>query len=83
MRFRPEFFPQLEHIKFDIIENPTTNYNTVLGQIVEFPALRSISLGVYTRKKKLIRRAEYLNFIRKLYEKGRLEVSKELFPLPS
>uniref|UniRef100_A0A915N2R6 Uncharacterized protein n=1 Tax=Meloidogyne javanica TaxID=6303 RepID=A0A915N2R6_MELJA len=45
MRFRPEFFQQLEHIKFDIIENPTTNYNTVLGQIVEFPALRSISLG--------------------------------------
>jgi len=83
MRFRPEFFPQLEHIKFDIIENPTTNYNTILGKLVEFPALRSISLGVYTRKKKLICRAEYLNFVRRLYEKGRLEVSRELFPLPS
>nr|CAD2200656.1 unnamed protein product [Meloidogyne enterolobii] len=79
MRFRPEFFPQLEHIKFDIIENPTTNYNTILGQLVEFPALRSISLGVYTRKKKLICRAEYLNFVRRLYEKGRLEKIRSLY----
>nr|CAD2172450.1 unnamed protein product [Meloidogyne enterolobii] len=101
MRFLPEMFPCLEHLSFSCVEDPNTQLHKHFNQILPFPSLRSFCLGIYQSVKTfeqeqlqrcldnypLIFHAEYMAFVRKLFEQKKLEVKKnclikvKFFPL--
>uniref|UniRef100_A0A915P401 F-box domain-containing protein n=1 Tax=Meloidogyne floridensis TaxID=298350 RepID=A0A915P401_9BILA len=95
MRFLPEMFPCLEHLSFSCIEDPNTQLHKHFNQILPFPSLRSFCLGIYQSSKTfeqeqlqrcldnypLIFHAEYMAFVRKLFEQKKLEHLQLNFPL--
>ncbi|CAK5091311.1 unnamed protein product [Meloidogyne enterolobii] len=95
MRFLPEMFPCLEHFSFSCVEDPNTQLHKHFNQILPFPSLRSFCLGIYQSVKTfeqeqlqrcldnypLIFHAEYMAFVRKLFEQKKLEHLQLNFPL--
>jgi len=91
MRFLPEMFPCLEHLSFSCVEDPNTQLHKHFNQILPFPSLRSFCLGIYQSVKTfeqeqlqrcldsypLIFHAEYMAFVRKLFEQKKLEVKRK------